>query len=333
MNEKLLHYISTTTSWQIKKLQTYTKASITLPIQIFYKFDLVKYRLEDLEILCLFAKDDACDSKLLARYTKLIVKDMDIPIVFIFEECEAIMIQKMIKQKINFIVIDKYIFLPFALMNINTKEIKKTLTSIPTKLDNISKTIIIAYLSAEIEATTTGAEIAKKLSKQPIVISKALHQLESLEYLSFKKSGRKKLVNFIDKAQMWKRCKYELYTPIKKRVFINSQIDKNLFVTSGISALAKHSNLAKDPKECVAIYKREFNSIKDRLHFTDKEDALYEVEVWDIDPRLLSADAMVNPLYLVINFLYEEDERVVIAIEEMIKRFDELSFLKGEVYA
>ncbi len=217
-------------------------------------------------------------------------------------------------------------------MNIETTKIKAK-TSIASKLDNISKLLLVAYLSGHIKSMTTGAEIAKILDKQPIVISKALHVLEGLEYISFKKSGRQKLVSFIDKLQIWQRAKYELYTPIKKRVFTDSKIDKKLFVNSGITALSKLTNLAKEPIETLAIYKREFNAIKDKLHLIDTEEAHLKIEVWDIDPKLLSVDGRVNPLYLIINFMKEEDERINIALEELVTKHEELSFLKEEMYA
>ena len=333
MNKKLLHYISTATSWQLKKIKTCTREDITLPIHIFNQFHIARYRLEKLEVLFLEAKEDTCNPRQLKQYVQLINRSIDIPVVFVFSDCDRTEIQNMIKHKINFIVPNKYIYLPFALMQIETINTQKTFTALPSKLDNISKIILVAYLSGMIKSSVTGAEIAKILQKQPIVISKALHTLEKLGYLSFKKNGRQKIVHFIEKYPMWQRCKHELYTPVKEKVYTAANIESDLFVYSGISALAKETNLAQEKIETVAIYKRDFNRIRDKLHLTDKEEARYGIEIWDIDPKLLSSDRMVNPLYLVINFLYEEDERIQIALEELISKHEELAFLKEETYA
>ena len=333
MNKEILHYITTTTSWQIKKIRTYTKESITLPIHIFNKFDIAKYRLEKVDVLFLKAKGDVCDGKLLKHYTDLIGRTVDIAVVFVLDDCDASKIQNLIKYKINFIVPDRYIYLPFALMQIETTKRKKTRPILTAKLDNTAKMILIAYLSGWIKSPITGAEIAKKLEKQPIVISKALHTLEQMEYISFKKQGRQKIVRFIEKHQTWKQCKHALYTPVKEILFTNSDLDSDLFLYSGISALSKETNLAQERLRTVAVYKRDFNRIKDELHFTDKKDARYLIEVWDIDPKILSYKEMVNPLYLVVNFLYEEDERIRIALEELVEKHNELAFLKEEIYA
>ncbi len=333
MNKKLLHYISTATSWQIKKIKTYTKESITLPVHIFNKFHIARYRLEKLEVLFLEAKEDSYNPRQLKQYVQLINRNIDMPVIFVFRDCDSTKIQNMIKHKINFIVPNKYIYLPFALMQIETINPLNKITTLPSKLDNISKIILVAYLCGMIKSPVTGAEIAKILGKQPIVISKALHTLEKLEYLSFKKNGRQKIVHFIEKYPMWQRCKHELYTPIKERVYTDSNIESDLFVYSGISALTKETNIAQETIKTVAIYKRNFNRIKNKLHLTDKEEAHYEIEVWNIDPKLLSSDRIVNPLYLVINFLYEEDDRVQIALEELISKHEELAFLKEETYA
>ncbi len=331
MKKNLLKYITKTTNWNIKKIKAYDKESITLPIHIFYKFELVQYSFEELEVLCLFPKDRHYDIKQLTKYIELITKVIDIPIVFIFQDLEFHFIQSMINKKINFIILDKYIFLPFVLIQIKTKDMKIPIQTIPIKLDNISKVILIGYLSDKIDSAVSGVEIAKQLDKQPIVISKALHQLEQLGYLHFQKLGRQKLVYFKEKEEVWDSFKKEFTTPIKEVLYAVNSIDEDLCVTSGITALSKYSALNEGNSKTIAIYKRDLKAIKNELTFVQKEEEILsdklKIEVWDIDPKLLAIDGMVNPLYLYINFLHQEDERVQIALDEMIGNDSSLKFL------
>lgn len=70
----------------------------------------------------------------------------------------------------------------------------------------------------------------------------------------------------------------------------------------------------------VAIGAKEFSIIENEIIKCEEENATCKVEVWDRDPSIFSIDGVINPIYIMRLFKYEDDERVEYALEEIEKK-------------
>ena len=95
-----------------------------------------------------------------------------------------------------------------------------------------------------------------------------------------------------------------------------------------ISALSEYSNINPDHKEYYALWKNTYYEIKDSIEFDIEsgDEGEYCLEVWKYKPETISQDftnygPMVDPISLYISMKDIQDERIQMALEQMISQF------------
>ena len=178
------------------------------------------------------------------------------------------------------------------------------------------KRILLAYLNRLIESGDNGKEISVKLGLSPMTISNGLKELELSEYCDLMQNGTAKEVKFRDRKELWDMLEDRLESPIKGVVYVSNP-PKGLHL-AGLSALSKKTLLTDTEVATYAINKKEYKQKKDALKYLPKGEGA-RLEIWKWDPALLSNENVVDPFSLVLSLKEESDERILIAIDEMIK--------------
>jgi hypothetical protein len=109
-----------------------------------------------------------------------------------------------------------------------------------------------------------------------------------------------------------------MINPVRKRVYMNKPEVQDDFFSAGLSALAELSMLNPSGSAVYGMAK----SVKPgdtQLSLIDSERQC-EVELWRYDPTVISGENRADVLSLVCSLADIKDERVEIAVEEILKK-------------
>ncbi|MCD6212174.1 MAG: hypothetical protein J7J02_04240 [Sulfurovum sp.] len=316
IKKKLFSYIKTTTGWQIEQ----EEIMVSFSLHLRSNYDLFAVNIAHISVMFAYAQDNSVDLRRHIKSYQNIKDRCNMPVVLIFDYLDSRQINSLIQKQIPFIIKEKYIYLPFALMQIATSSEKLEL---PTKKEHLSPDadlILIAYLEKLLDNQRQIKEIASVIDREHRATSVALKLLDTLGYLKIEKHGRSKVVRFHDRFEVYDRLHKEGTSPVKHSFFTSAPIFGNKAVKSGYTALQEYSSLMDTTIPTVAISAKAKNLIKD-LKACEEDEAIYKVEVWNRDPHTFSKGGAVNPLYLIRQFKDVDDERTEYAIEVLEKRY------------
>jgi len=273
LKKELFNYIESNTGWTIQD----KKLDIHFPIYIKATYDLWSTNIADFGIL--FAKVKDKNTSMITHYNaiKKIEESCLCRVVLVFDYLDSRSVSRLTNKHIPFIVINKYIYMPFAFMQLQTN---KQLT-IQNKLQDLTAdadTVLIGYLDNKIHNNMIIKDIAYMINREVRATSIALSILESLEYIHIEKHGREKKAYFITKEEIYEKLKQSAKSPIKYTFFSNQSLTNEHIVKSGYSAMSKFSTLIDNTIHTIAISSKEFSKIESNTIKCEKENALYSVE-------------------------------------------------------
>lgn len=318
----LFNYIETTTGWSIQEKEL----SIGLPLYIQAGYDLWSCSVGGFGVLFAHIKDVNSDMRIHYNAVRKIEEKCPCYVVLVFDSLGSRNINRLIEKRQSFVVKDKYVYMPFALMQMKTDQS----LSIPHKnfqsLTPDADTILIGYLNGDIQNNFMISDIASKIGKDIRATSTALSILESFEYARIEQRGRSKHIIFNTRENTYERLREEGISPVKYIFYTNTHLFNKQMKNSGYSALSKFSTLMDDRLPTVAISSKMRIGHFSELNECEEENAQFRVEVWDRDPSIFSKDDNVNPLYILRTLRKENDERTQYALKELeqeiMKKFE-----------
>jgi len=316
--QTLFTYIKKVTNWKIEV----KNKEVPLPLYLRAGYTFWYVTIADMDLVFAYVKEDTHDMRLYAQAYKTLSEKLDSQVVFVFDYLDTRQINSLIQKHIPFIVLEKYLYLPFVIMQIGTIKESKNLAYKSERLTSDAELILMGYLDGRICNGMMIKEIAAEIKREIRATSIALSLLDEIKYASVKKEGRSKRVSFEIKSEVYERLLREGLSPLKKNFFTSSQIFGSKAVKSGYTALAYYSTLMDTGLATVAINAKAKNLLSD-LDICEEDEALYRVEVWDRDPHTFAQSNVINCLYVLRQFKDNDDERIQYAlkeIEEKIKR-------------
>jgi len=112
------------------------------------------------------------------------------------------------------------------------------------------------------------------------------------------------------------------FNPVKKTIFVNQDIPRKEFKVSGINALAHYTNISGSPTDQYAVSEREFHKMHRQglISLYSEHDGRYEVQLWKYNPIVDKNEEFIDRLSLYLIFRKEQNERVQIELENMLKK-------------
>lgn len=313
MNTKkdLFNFIKTSTNWIVNEKELHIK----IPLYIKAAYELWNTEIAGFGVLFLKIKDSQVDMRIHQNAVKKVEELYPCRAVLVFEKLDGRNANSLIKKHIPFIIENKQIYMPFALIQMQTQHIKMNQKKY-NELTVDADIILIGYLDNIISNGMMIKEISQITNRDFRMISNALNVLESFNFINIEKIGRSKQVYFIPKVEVYERLKENSKSPIKYTFYTHDILD-NKSVFSGYSALAKYTSLLDESIKTIAISQKVLKNMNIQELEYDKDIANYKIEVWDREPSLFSHNNAVNPLYLLRILKNIEDERTEYALEEI----------------
>lgn len=282
-----------------------------LPIYITsaYKIYALKLLGKEVVLLCNLGEMQFAPAQL-RKQKEIVENKMGKTAVFAFESIASYNLQRLILQRVNYIIPQRQMFIPDLLLDLRPlKGTQKLNDVIPV----IAQCMVLYHLQINNLTGKTALEIANLFDVSYPNVNRALRWLKEKGFVTLA-GGKTKRISFTyDGEALWKAVKQHLVNPIERTVYTDATLNDTLL--SGISALSRYTMINTEEMKTYAVYKERF---KELGVATDKEFGVNCIEIWKYNPQYFSVDGMVDKLSLFLTLKDNEDERIQIELESMI---------------
>ncbi len=298
-----------------------------LPFYIREQFDLYGIRLLDNAIvLAEYKADGAINTQQLEKQLQTLRDAMGIPVALVVFNLSALERKRLIQKGINFVVPGKQLFLPELLIDLREyfprkKEKKDSLA--PSSQAILLYHILHRYEKIE---NLSFKELGQKFGYTQMAITKIADDLRHHELCTIE-GTKEKYIHFNGPIpELWNMAKPRLVSPVIKRVYTDT-LPPNFLMRCNESALPEYTEMAHSNQEYRAIEKNLFYSLEKANQWSDLNDqeGKYCLEVWKYDPQTLAEgiteESNVDPLSLYLSLTDMQDERIEMALDQIIEKF------------
>ncbi|HLT71196.1 MAG TPA: hypothetical protein VKZ75_01025 [Cyclobacteriaceae bacterium] len=248
--------------------------------------------------------------------------------VLLTEDLPATIRNRLIRKGIDFIVPFKQMFLPSLLIDLR-QTFKRPKPHAEALLPSAQVILLYRILnkSSKIEELRLK-DLAKELGYSAMAITKAAENLYRHKLCIIKGTKERHLHFNLPSHELWDKAKPLLVDPVLRRVYIDDypKVPNIVLVHAGLSALSDYTDINHGTQECRAIEKGQYYSLQKSKAFHDLNE--YEgritLEIWKYDPAILARMVMdsptADPLSLYLSLRYNRDERVQIALEQLVEQ-------------
>ena len=230
------------------------------------------------------------------------------PILFEFDKLETYRRNRFIERGVHFIVSDKYVFLPFLI--INAKNADRIANN---KLTPVAQYVLLSQIQHGKLDNLTIKEIEKITPYKYVTLTRAIRVLEELGLCNtIIKDDRTKHLQFAKSKELWNSAQDYFINPIAKVVYCN---ETNANIICSYNALSHYTNLNPDNKQHLVIYEKEYKDFERNSKGVNDYDGVITIEVWKYPPI---DDKYVDKLSLYLTLNKEKDPRVENELEKMI---------------
>ena len=257
MNTKkdLFNFIETSTNWVVNEKEIHIK----MPLYIKAAYELWNTEIAGFGVLFLKIKDSQVDMRIHQNAVKKVEELCPCTVVLVFEKLDGRNANSLIKKHTPFIIENKQIYMPFALVQIQTQHIKIN-QKIYNELTVDADTILIGYLDNKISNGMMIKNISEITNRDIRAVSNAFDILESFNFVNIEKIGRSKQVYFIPKLEVYERLKENNKSPIKYTFYTHDILNMET-IFSGYSALAKYTSLIDESVKTIALSQKELKNM------------------------------------------------------------------------
>jgi hypothetical protein len=243
----------------------------------------------------------------------------EMPVIFILNNPSSQLKRKMIQERINFIVPESQVYLPELLISL--KENGRQPQSFPELITPSAQLLLLYHLQVEHLEKFTFRNIAEKLSYTPKTITKIAAELKAKKLCEVEGTKEKRFKFEAERKLLWRLAEPQMQSPISKSYYADKKDDSD-FCQSGDLALSHYTFLSDTGKMCYAVYKAEFEVLKEKGYwaYLDEIEGDVQIEMWKYNPRLLSNNGYIDPLSLYLCYRGDNNERVEAEIKELIDK-------------
>jgi len=246
------------------------------------------------------------------------------PVVFVFQQLDSWQRKRLIERQIGFVQTNRQVYIPELLLHLS--DIRPAYRLGPHRPEQLSfpaQVAVLYHLQRESLNQQLALRIAVKLGYSAMTVTRIIRELQQFDLvnvhpgkgraLTFKQGGR----------DLWQLVLPLLRSPVKETWFSYGAGSISNVLEAGETALASYSMLAESQAKHWAIGKEQYKSLQtlNKLPELNKHQGNVCLQVWHYDPAIIAqpGDEKVDKLSLYLTLIYEKDERVLAALEEMLK--------------
>lgn len=333
--KQAIHYINQTLGTNATSLPIPKEGLGKLPMFINEAYKLYETALFNRELILVeLRNNDDFGIQQLEKHSQLLKSIFHKKIVIVIPAIAAYNRKRLIEKGINFVVPEKQLFLPELLIDLresysNPRAKQKNEKLLPSAQFLAIYQIIHRYNDWKIEEHPFK-EIALKLHYTPMAITNAIDNLKHHDIVDVE-GDKEKFIKFrLERHELWNDLlrKNLLINPVLKTVYVD-ELPKSVYMLhSNASALPEYTSLNPSKQQYYAVEKTVFYGLQKSNALVNANDyeGNYALEVWKYNPYTLAEEmnndnSVVDPLSLYLSLKDSRDERVEMALEQIIEQF------------
>jgi len=234
--------------------------------------------------------------------------------------------KRLIEQKVPFIVPGNQLYLPDLGVDLREYFRRRPQASDTALSPATQAMLIVALLRKPWQTDWQPAEIVTELGYTPMTLSRAVRELTAAGIATRHSEGRvRRLHTARSPAEVWEHAKPLLRNPVKRRIWAHPIPGLKLphVRLAGLSALARNSVFAEPQWPVYAVSPALWKAATQAGVRTLPEQlpGAYEWQLWHYSPALVPGSETVDPLSLTLSLQDDTDERVQLALGELMEHF------------
>lgn len=276
------------------------------------------------DVLLVVQKEEAYPGIVsLRKHLKQIHKVTSEPLVYVNNSLSAADRKSLISHHVNFIQPHAQLFIPeLALDMRETYRQQRTNREADNFFPATQAVLIACFIRGwSIAKAYTSSQIAQGLDYSRVTLSKVIDQLIAKDILVRGEKARTYCFKEPIRAVFEKAIPL-LKSPVKRVIFINAKLEvgEGIFL-AGETALAQYSMLAEPSKPTYASTQEHFSTLLKQGLVSEAEsidEINATIELWTYPNPMVEA-GIADPLSLFLSLKDNNDERIQIALDEMMK--------------
>lgn len=268
------------------------------------------------------------------KHLQLLKTAFEKKVVLVIENLATYNRKRLIEKGVNFIVAGKQLFLPELLVDLkesytNPRAKQKREKLLPSAQFLLIYHILHRYEKWKLEEHSFK-EIAQQLDYTPMAITNAIDNLKYHEIVDVQGEKEKYIRFRLERGELWRKAAQQnlLVNPVLKTVFVDEKPKDVVMLQANASAMPEYSNLNPSKQQYYAIEKTVFYGLQkgNVLINPNEYEGHYALEVWKYNPltlvdKLPNNMPVVDPLSLYLSLKDSQDERIEMALEQIIEKY------------
>ena len=297
-----------------------------LPLYLTEAYEIARCELHGQTFLALKARSAEFAPQTLEKHAHWLGEKTGLRGLFVLDALGAYQRKQLIKSRIPFLCPGNQLYVPD--LGLDLREHLKTARrrAATSSLSPVAQVVVLACLLRKIDpqAEFTGAGLVERFGYTKMSMSRALEELRQRQWLAVE--GDRKFARhrfLVTGRALWEQARPALRTPVTRRIYLKDWVT-GLKLSAGETALAKHTQLVEPARMIGALTSKEWRQISAEqptqiLPAYLPEQALVEIEIWRYAPGLLTDSTSVDPLSLALSLEHLTEERVQMAVEELLR--------------
>lgn len=294
-----------------------------LPIFILDNFLVQKAIINDIECLALTPKGDLPTLPAFKKQISIIKEIENVPIFLQLDVISSFRRQNLLENKIPFILKDKMVYLPFmATYLTNTYHEETTVEKLA-----LASQLLFTWILYQNTNKYYISDAVESLDFSNMTLTRAYRQLCATQLFEEHKDGRKIfLTTNLSKVDLFNKMKPYLQSTFYTYGYIlRKEITKDM-IPAGEFAFSQQTHLNPPKLKTYVIEKKHNKNIKLQRECYSYDEQV-ELQIWKYNPLLFSQNKKnIDDISLILSLLGNEDERLDIEIENLLKKIFKETF-------
>lgn len=333
--QKAIQYINETLGSNAIAIPIQKEGLGKLPMFINETYKLYTTVLINRELLLVeFRNNEELSILKTEKHLQLLKTAFEKKVVLVIENLATYNRKRLIEKGINFIVASKQLFLPELLIDLRESYTNPRAKQKKEKLLPSAQFLLIYHIIQRNEEWKleehSFKEIAQQLKYTPMAITNAVDNLKYHDIIDVQGEKEKYIRFRLERGELWRTAEQQnlFVNPVLKTVFVDEMPKDVFMLQTNASAMPEYSNLNASTQQYYAIENTVFYGLQKSNVLINPNDyeGHYALEVWKYNPLTLVAELpndmlVVDPLSLYLSLKDSQDERIEIALEEIIQKY------------
>lgn len=294
-----------------------------LPLFILNDFLVQKAIINDIECLSLTPKGDLPTLPAFKKQISIIKEIENVPIFLQLDAISSFRRQNLLENKIPFILKDKIVYLPFmATYLTNAQYGDKNVEKI-----SLATQLLFTWILYQNTNKYYVSDAVKSLGFSNMTLTRSYRQLCATQLFEEHKDSRKIfLTTNLSKVDLFNKMRPYLHSTFYTCGYIlRKEITKDM-IPAGEFAFSQYTYINPPKLKTYAIEKKHIKNIKLQRECYSYDEQV-ELQIWKYNPLLFSQNKKnIDDISLILSLLGNEDERLDIEIENLLKKIFKETF-------